>query len=295
MNRQQVVLWAFETSDEDEDVAEKDAGPEACSTAPPRRALVEDEVWFAHQEQRARLQDLRERTQASAIVKAHVPLGKPHQLEQVPGLVIFKGFLMQSEQRYLEGQVMQWFHQAEDSACTHDAPFHNQAIRFGTRNMPPWALEVAARIRFLSCAYPQITGVKTPIFPQRKIVEREPMFDSLIGNLYFPGEGISRHVDLVDRFADGIISLSLMSHTVMLFEECEDDTHTQGGPDGGSLEVLLEPGDLLAFSGDARYKWTHSIAARRTDSWHGTKLVRGDRVSVTMRRLINKEQLPGAR
>ena len=58
-----------------------------------------------------------------------------------------------------------------------------------------------------------------------------------------------------------------------------------GAPPAAPVDVLLEPGDLLLLRGEARYGWAHGIAARMEDAWAGRRIVRGKRVSVTLRRM----------
>jgi hypothetical protein len=112
-------------------------------------------------------------------------------------------------------------------------------------------------------------------------------------NLYRPGEGISPHVDLLQRFGDGIVGVSLGDGGVAM-------RFARAGEDGDEYEVWLPSGSVLVLTGEARYEWTHGIAPRLKDKvelvaagagegdrwmWQG----RGVRVSVTYRWL-----LPGA-
>ncbi|KAI0069841.1 hypothetical protein K474DRAFT_1609794 [Panus rudis PR-1116 ss-1] len=103
-----------------------------------------------------------------------------------------------------------------------------------------------------------------------------PQARQVIINHYLPGEGITPHVDLLDRFGDGIIGVSLGS--------------------GESAEVYLPPGSVYVMSGEARYRWTHGIEGRKADlierfdgDTEGAWVQRTTRVSITFRWL-----LPGA-
>jgi alkylated DNA repair dioxygenase AlkB len=49
---------------------------------------------------------------------------------------------------------------------------------------------------------------------------------------------------------------------------------------------LLEPQSLLVMKNDARYKWQHGIAARKTDKIDGQFFTRQRRVSLTFRNVI---------
>lgn len=99
--------------------------------------------------------------------------------------------------------------------------------------------------------------------------------DQAIVNEYEPGQGIADHVDCTPCFDGTIISLSLGSSAVMTLKRGE-----------AQVPVLLEVGSLLVLRGEARYGWTHGIAKRKVDSWNGTKIPRGRRVSVTFRKVL---------
>lgn len=99
--------------------------------------------------------------------------------------------------------------------------------------------------------------------------------DQAIVNEYLPGQGISAHVDCVPCFNDTIASLSLRSGAMMQF--------TNGNEKQG---VYLKPGSLIILSGEARYKWTHGIPARKSDVVDGFKIGRGRRISLTFRNVI---------
>jgi len=124
-------------------------------------------------------------------------------------------------------------------------------------------------------------------------------------NLYHPGEGIKAHVDLLNRFGDGIIVVSFGSGIAMDFEKVTEEGQDREGVTCSSL--WLEPRSVLVLEGDARYCWTHGIAARPGD-WvealssedvledeakvevpEAEWVLRGVRVSITLRWL-----LPGA-
>ena len=117
-----------------------------------------------------------------------------------------------------------------------------------------------------------------------------------IVNLYRPGEGIAPHVDLLRRFGDGIVGVSLGDGGVaMRFARVEPSRRETG--DGDAYEVWLPSRSVLVLTGEARYEWTHGIAPRVRDKvevegddeggWQWQE--RGVRASVTFRWL-----LPGA-
>ncbi|KAG9126131.1 hypothetical protein FRC07_004779 [Ceratobasidium sp. 392] len=75
-------------------------------------------------------------------------------------------------------------------------------------------------------------------------------------NRYNPGEGIKAHIDLPNRFADGIIVVSLGSGIAMDFaHEGQKEAFT----------VWLPPRSVVVLEGEARWEWTHGITARMSD------------------------------
>lgn len=116
----------------------------------------------------------------------------------------------------------------------------------------------------------------------------------VILNLYRPGEGISPHVDLISRFGDGIIGVSLLSGTVMSF--------TPASPAIADLQTIhqlwLPPRSIIVLENDARYKWKHGIPARKQDFieeedsenvWYD----RHTRISITIRWLLPGAEIVG--
>lgn len=124
----------------------------------------------------------------------------------------------------------------------------------------------------------------------------------VIINAYLPGEGITPHVDLLDRYGDGIVGVSLGSGSVMQFQKVTSDErpsyNSKLPQDPGSPKygIYLPPGSAYVMSGEARYDWTHGIEGK-TEDWVlsedgiGASVLqpRTFRVSVTFRWL-----LPGA-
>ncbi|KAG9105060.1 hypothetical protein FRC06_000033 [Ceratobasidium sp. 370] len=75
-------------------------------------------------------------------------------------------------------------------------------------------------------------------------------------NRYNPGEGIKAHIDLPNRFADGIIVVSLGSGIAMDFAH-------EGRKE--AFTVWLPPRSVVVLEGEARWEWTHGIAGRMSD------------------------------
>lgn len=96
--------------------------------------------------------------------------------------------------------------------------------------------------------------------------------DQVIINEYEPGQGISAHIDCVPCFGNHIASISLGGAVNMEFDK------------GGEIHSLrLMPQSLLVLSGEARLKWRHAIAARKSDRVDEQKVARSRRVSLTFR------------
>ncbi|OCH94483.1 hypothetical protein OBBRIDRAFT_789174 [Obba rivulosa] len=131
-----------------------------------------------------------------------------------------------------------------------------------------------------------------------------------IVNLYHPGAGIAPHVDLLGRFGDGIVGVSLGAGCAMRFERVrcgasggtvlrestsEGKVREDDDDDDDACAVYLPEGSVIVLSEEARYEWTHGIQKRTEDlvededrrgcSW----IPRGTRLSITFRWL-----LPGA-
>ncbi len=98
--------------------------------------------------------------------------------------------------------------------------------------------------------------------------------DQVIINEYLPGQGIAAHIDCVPCFTETIASLSLLSACTMKFQQPKT---------GNTIEIRLEPNSLAVLKDEARYLWTHSIPARKSDVVDGIKIFRNRRLSMTFR------------
>src|SRR3954454_19558543 len=98
-------------------------------------------------------------------------------------------------------------------------------------------------------------------------------FDQMLVNEYLPGQGIALHRDY-EPFGRTVVSLSLLSPCVMDFRHRST---------GRKERLLLEPRSLLVLSDAARYEWEHGIAPRKADVWHGQRVERRRRLSITFR------------
>ena len=208
-------------------------------------------------------------------------------IAEVPGLFLVHGFLSEEEHDEILTRV-----ERDILRVDEEQQGRNQAMLFG--NLPSWVDVLAARL----LQHPD------SLFASPEIRQRDPLFDQMIVNEYWPGDGIVDHVDLV-KFEDGIAGISFGSTCIMTFRRCastssgamataeaystapepeQQEVHEEVVPP--FVEVLLQPGDLICLSGEARWAWTHGIPARTEDVWQGETLRRRRRVSITLRRLI---------
>ena len=188
----------------------------------------------------------------------------------------------------------------------------NQVMLFGRAGrengessaFPPFLSALLAATSALLRRHPGLPReTHAMLFPERHELEHAPRARQAIVNLYRPGEGIKPHVDLLRRFGDGIVGVSLGSGAVMQF--AWDESQPRGGRDdaergGGPYEVWLPPRSVLVLTGEARYRWTHGIEPRVRDKvadvedgdgWRWDE--RGVRVSVTFRWLLPGAEIVG--
>ena len=102
-------------------------------------------------------------------------------------------------------------------------------------------------------------------------IDREGL--QVIVNEYKPGQGIGPHIDRVDLFGSVIWTLSLGCTVPMRFSRGKE-----------KVDVKLYRRSLTVMTGDSRYKYYHSIAARRRDG----DSTRTCRISITFRHVKSK-------
>jgi alkylated DNA repair dioxygenase AlkB len=104
----------------------------------------------------------------------------------------------------------------------------------------------------------------------------------IILNLYRPGEGITPHIDLPGRYADGIMGVCLGSGCVMDFERPETSEVAS------KYSVYMPARTIYCMTGDARWKWAHGIPSRDRDVVADAQgqirtILRDVRISITLR------------
>lgn len=113
-------------------------------------------------------------------------------------------------------------------------------------------------------------------FYEEKLFSELP--DQVIVNEYLPGQGIAAHVDCEPCFEDTVISMSLGSACILNFTNVENPKL--------KYQQILQPRSVVILKEEARYKWKHGIAAKKSDLINGVKQMRDRRISLTFRKVI---------
>ncbi|KAJ3054837.1 hypothetical protein HK097_000702 [Rhizophlyctis rosea] len=168
----------------------------------------------------------------------------PTTFPDIPGLSIAYGALPLDLRQHLLQNISkeQWF----DPSNARD-----QVMRFGT--LPSWL-------------HP-LLDIGASLLPDH-LKARTLQFDQLIANYYTPGQGLSYHVDLLNRFEDGIIVASIFGSCVMEFRPAAH-IRDLSNPLIPTTPVLLSAGDVVCLHGPARWDWEHGIPSRTEDDWEG--------------------------
>ncbi len=139
----------------------------------------------------------------------------------------------------------------------------DESARIGP--LPEWLAQLSSMVREAAS-----TEAKQLLDPDRP-------FEQAIINEYEPGQGIAPHIDR-DCFGPLVATVSLSSAVNMDFScDSTGDKHVQ----------RLMPRSLVLLHGDARFKWRHGIAKRRSDTWNGQRTKRERRVSITFRTIAD--------
>jgi alkylated DNA repair dioxygenase AlkB len=158
----------------------------------------------------------------------------------------------------------------------------------------PWRMEWERRRQIYGLSYGSARGearvlgpLPSWLVPLAERVVRHGWLEGPVANVvineYLPGQGIGSHHDY-PGFGPTVVAVSLGSPCLLDLVE----------PDSGRKEVLdVAERSLWILGGEARTKWKHGIAHRRTDVIAGIKRPRGRRVSVTMRTGVDGVQLAG--
>lgn len=98
-------------------------------------------------------------------------------------------------------------------------------------------------------------------------------WNQVLVNEYYPGQGISAHID-APVYGDTIICYTIGSGATMRFTN--EDT-------GETVDVYVAPRSVYIMSGESRYTWKHELVGRKTNRVNGKIIPRDRRISITLR------------
>jgi len=185
----------------------------------------------------------------------------------IDGLTIIPKFITKEEEQNLINEIKnnEWNHDLS-RLTQHYGYKYNYKTRNITDNdyigdLPDWISPFIDRIK------------------NTNLIEKSP--DQIIINRYLPGEGIADHVDVATIFKNQIYSISLGSGTTIKFKRRNSNE---------TCIVYLPKRALLIMENDARYKYTHEIEKRHTDTVKVNNIKkqrkRDTRYSITFRNVI---------
>jgi alkylated DNA repair dioxygenase AlkB len=174
----------------------------------------------------------------------------------IPGLTIIEDFLSEDEEKELIS-----FINTQEWNSTISRRVQHYGYEYGY--FPPYEVKLTKPIPEIFMKYIRIIN---------------PEFNQVIVNEYEPGQGIGKHTDHKTHFGDMIVSISLLSATTITFS---DRKYTE--------DIYVQPRTQVIMEGDARWKFTHQIPARKSDKIGEETIPRGKRISVTFRTYVGKK------
>ncbi|KAJ8791451.1 hypothetical protein J1605_004256 [Eschrichtius robustus] len=221
---------------------------------------------------------------------ARVPALEPFRVEQAPPVIYYvPDFISKEEEEYLLRQVFnapkpKWTQLSGRKLQNWGGLPHPRGMV--PERLPPWLQRYVDKVSDLSL----FGGLPA---------------NHVLVNQYLPGEGIMPHED-GPLYYPTVSTISLGSHTMLDFyeprqPEDDDPTEQPRPPPRPATSLLLEPRSLLVLRGTAYTRLLHGIAAASVDALDaaslprnaaacpsaqaGARLVRGTRVSLTIRRV----------
>lgn len=222
---------------------------------------------------------------------ARIPALEPFRVEQAPPLIYYvPDFISKEEEEYLLRQVFnapkpKWTQLSGRKLQNWGGLPHPRGMV--PERLPPWLQRYVDKVSDLSL----FGGLPA---------------NHVLVNQYLPGEGIMPHED-GPLYYPTVSTISLGSHTVLDFYEPrqpdDDDVSPEQPrpPQQPITSLLVEPRSLLVLRGTAYTRLLHGITATRVDELDstslppnaaacqsalpGARLVRGTRVSLTIRRV----------
>ena len=187
-----------------------------------------------------------------------------HEVESVPGLIYLPEFISEKEEQDLVGLIdaAEW-----SDSIKRRVQHYGWRYDYGKRRIdnssrigdfPEWANGLARKLE------------------EYGLVKTRP--NQVIVNEYREKQGIGKHIDKTDDFAEHIATISLLETWSMVFRYKTEK----------KFEIPLERRSVAVLGGDARYKWTHEIPRRlneprRDGVGKGKRVKRNRRISLTFR------------
>jgi hypothetical protein len=186
----------------------------------------------------------------------------------------------------------------EETKCF--PPCANQVMLFGRTTVSPMGTPSSGLPLFIDRLIDELALVCRPHIPEYVQDMLFPKYGDnrsrqVILNRYQPGDGISPHVDLLKRYDDGIIGISLGSGCAMDFARVGSEEDANNSESKEDISLWLPENSVIILVNEARYNWTHGIRYVHGDVVENQQtgepewIPRGFRTSITLRWL-----LPGA-
>ena len=183
----------------------------------------------------------------------------------IPGFSLIKDYLDEEEEKFLSDSINKERWVVDYKRRLQYYNYRNELVK------PYDLIPIPSKI-------PLFLEVLIERMLNDKLVDEKP--DQIIINEYKPGEGLKPHTDRKDYFKNTIVGISLLSDTVMEFHENSSET---------KKKILIPRRSLYVMKDDARYKWKHSIPARKKDVMDGSINHRQTRISITFRNVVSNK------
>lgn len=186
-------------------------------------------------------------------------------IPDIPGLMYLSHFLSKDEQVIAANSIdkLPWRGDLERRVQHYGWRYDYQARGVGTDMrigpLPVW-----------------LRAIGQQLFDKTGAFDRVP--DQAIVNEYKPGQGIAMHVDR-HCFGPAVATVSLGDAWRM-------ELRRVGAERGDRESILLDPGSALVLSGEARDRWQHGIARRKSERDGDIWRPRKRRVSLTFRTVL---------
>ncbi|KAH9811673.1 hypothetical protein DFH28DRAFT_1110230 [Melampsora americana] len=226
------------------------------------------------------------------------------QIDQIPGLYYLPSLIDEETESNLLNQIsslLNSFHHPPNQLLYFSNPLKDSLNSHSFLNWPDFLIDLIQSIPNLLFEK-KSTQTQLNLNLMNELRLNDSMKSNLpwqlILNVYDPLEGIQPHIDLINRFDDFIIGISLGSSVIMDFENQEEDDHHHHQFE----RVFLEKRSGYVLLGEARYKWKHGIQFNQSfdlvydslDQSSIRKIPRTkNRMSITIRKLKEGAEVIG--